>query len=331
MINRVLLYNSGGVIGDAIQLIPLINTLKIELKNAKFFYLCSHANHFNTSLKDLNCPIETLDLDLKYFGFRWWHIFAVKKKIKEKKIKKFDLIIDLQSKIRNTLILKLIPHNFLISSCFNFRLSKPIIKVVKKDKVNDTMLSAINSLLKTNYKIIGYDVKNIENKFFQESSKLLPQKNYVGLSITQGNIYRKKEWSINNIVDLCNGLKSNNKIPVFFIEKKNKELKDKINQLVPGSLFPEHETNLSSAALVTCLGRRLDFAVSIDNGVMHMLSLGEIPMIVLFGPTNSKKFAPDYKKLVVLDSKLIKKTSNVSSINAEDVLEVAKQHSSFSY
>ena len=140
MINRVLLYNSGGGIGDAIQLIPLINTLKIELKNAKFFYLCSHANHFNTSLKDLNCPIETLDLDLKYFGFRWWHIFAVKKKIKEKKIKKFDLIIDLQSKIRNTLILKLIPHNFLISSCFNFRLSKPIIKVVKKDKVNDTML-----------------------------------------------------------------------------------------------------------------------------------------------------------------------------------------------
>ena len=331
MINRVLLYNSGGGIGDAIQLLPLINTLKLELKNAKFFYLCSHINHFNTSLKDLKCPIETLELDLKYFGFRWWHIFAVKNKIKEKKIEKFDLIIDLQSKIRNTLILKLIPHTFFISSCFNFKLSKPLIKVVKNDKVNDTMLSAINFALKTRYKIISYDIKNIENKFFQESSKLLPQKNYVGLSITQGNIYRKKEWSFNNIIDLCNKLKLNNKIPVFFIEKKNKDLKDKINQLIPGSLFPEHASKLSSAALVTCLGKRLDFAVSIDNGIMHMLSLGKIPIIVLFGTTSSKKFAPNYENLVILDSKIIKKTSNVSSINAEDVLKVAKQHSGFSY
>jgi len=331
MINRVLLYNSGGGIGDAIQVLPLINTLKIELKNAKFYYLCSHTNHFNTTLKDFNCSIETLNLDLKYFGFRWWHIFAIKNKIKEKNIKKFDLIVDLQSKIRNTLILKSIPHNFFISSCFNFKLSKPIITVIKKDKVNNTILSAINVILKTNYSIIDYNIKSIENKFFEESNKLLPKKNYVGLSITQGNIYRKKEWSINNIVDLCNKLKSNNKVPVFFIEKKNKDLKEKINQLIPGSLFPEHSSNISSAALVTCLGKKLDFAISIDNGVMHMLSLGKIPMIVLFGPTNAKKFAPDYKDIIILDSKVLKKTSNISSINAEDVLKVAKQHSNFLY
>jgi len=35
MINRVLLYNSGGGIGDAIQMLPLFNTLKNELKNTK--------------------------------------------------------------------------------------------------------------------------------------------------------------------------------------------------------------------------------------------------------------------------------------------------------
>ena len=36
MINRVLLYNSGGGVGDAIQILPLINTLKTNFKNAKF-------------------------------------------------------------------------------------------------------------------------------------------------------------------------------------------------------------------------------------------------------------------------------------------------------
>ena len=33
MINNILLYNSGGGIGDAIQILPLIDTLKRELRN----------------------------------------------------------------------------------------------------------------------------------------------------------------------------------------------------------------------------------------------------------------------------------------------------------
>ena len=106
MINRVLFYNSGGGIGDAIQMLPLLNTLKSELKNTKFYYLSAHTNHFNSTLKELNNEIETLDLKIKYFGFRWRHILFVKKKFKEQNIESFDLIIDLQSKIRNSLILK---------------------------------------------------------------------------------------------------------------------------------------------------------------------------------------------------------------------------------
>ena len=118
MINRVLFYNSGGGIGDAVQILPLINTLKNELKNTKFYYLSAHENHFNSTLKDLNCEIETLNLKIKYFGFRWWHALIVKKKFNNQNIVSFDLILDLQSKIRNSLILKIIPHRKFISSCF---------------------------------------------------------------------------------------------------------------------------------------------------------------------------------------------------------------------
>jgi len=113
--NRILLYNSGGGIGDAIQILPLINTLKSNLKNTKFYYLSAHENLFNTSLKDFNTKIETLNLNIKYFGFRWWHLLFVNKEIKKNKIEYFDLIIDLQSKFRNTLILKMIPHKAFIS------------------------------------------------------------------------------------------------------------------------------------------------------------------------------------------------------------------------
>ena len=331
MINRVLLYNSGGGVGDALQILPLINTLKNEFKNANFFYLCAHENHFNSSLKDLNCHIKTLNLDIKYFGFRWWHLLILRRRIKERNIEKFDLIIDLQSKIRNSLILKMIPHKYFISSCLNFKFSKPNLNIKKINKINNNMLQAVNILLNTNCKLIDYDLNNIEDKYITESKKLLPKNNYIGFSITQGNVYRKKEWPLNNIVNLCNILKQGNKTPVFFIEKKNRELKNKIQELIPYSLFPEHESNLASPALVICLGRRLDFAITIDNGVMHMLSLSKVPMISLFGPTDSEKFAPEYKKSIVLDSKKIYNTKNISAITVEDVLESAKRHLNFSY
>ena len=331
MINRILVYNSGGGIGDAIQIFPLLNAIKKEFVSAKIFYLCAHQNHFNSTLKDFNCEISTLDLGIKYFGFRWWHFFIITNSIKKHNVKSFDLIIDLQSKLRNSLILRKIPNVNFVSSTLNFKLSKPNININKNKKINKTIIDALNFIYKKECKLIDFDINNIENKFYKESKKLLPEKNYIGLSITQGNVYRKKEWPINNIIELCNKLKANNKIPVFFISKKNIELKNKIDRLIPDSLFPEHETNLSSPALVTCLGKRLDFAISIDNGIMHMLSLAKIPMIVLFGPTNSEKFAPSYEDLIVLDSKKLKNTPDISSITVEDVLKEVKQHPSFSY
>jgi len=325
MINRVLLYNSGGGIGDSIQLLPLVNTLKNELKNTKFYYLSAHENHFSSTLKDLNCNIESLNLEIKYFGFRWWHTLIVKKRLKMLNIESFDLILDLQSKIRNSLILKMIPHEKFISSTFNFKLSKPKLDIKKENRITETILKAINVSLEKNYKLAEYNINKIHKKFHFESEKLLPNKNYVGFSITQGNVYRKKEWPLNSVIKISNRFLEKGKTPVFFIEKKNTKLKNKINSLLPNALFPEHESDLACPSLVTCLGKRLDFAISIDNGVMHMLSLSKVPMITLFGPTNAEKFAPKYEQSIVLDTKKIYNSKNVSDITVEDVLQAAKQ------
>jgi ADP-heptose:LPS heptosyltransferase len=326
---RILLYNSGGGIGDAIQILPLIETLRSELKNTEFYYLSAHENHFNTTLKDFNCKIDSLNLGIKYFGFRWWHTLVVNRKLKEQGISKFDLIIDLQSKLRNSIILKLLPHKFFISSTLNYRLSVPKIKIEKSRKKINQILKGINFLLNLNMQLKSFDFNKIDKKIIAESERLLPAKNYVGFSITQGNVYRKKEWPILSIIKTAKKIVEQNKTPVFLIEKKYSELKNKIQESVPTSLFPEFKTNLNSAALVTCLGKKLEYAISIDNGVMHMLSLSQTPMIVLFGPTESEKFAPEYKKIVVLDSKKINKSSDISTISCEDVLEAAKRHLNF--
>ena len=77
---KILIYNSGGGLGDSIQIIPLILSLKNHYRKSKIFYLGAHQNHFRNKLKEYNIKIESLELNLKYFGFRWWHLFYAKKK-----------------------------------------------------------------------------------------------------------------------------------------------------------------------------------------------------------------------------------------------------------
>ena len=136
MIRKILIYNSGGGLGDSILLIPLILSLQNKFDNSEIYYLGAHENHFSNKLKEYNIKIKNLEMNLKYFGFRWWHLLKVKENFRNLKISKFDLIIDCQSKLRNTLILKQIPSSLFYSSTFNYLFCSKIKKGRQKLDVN---------------------------------------------------------------------------------------------------------------------------------------------------------------------------------------------------
>ena len=314
---KILIYNSGGGLGDSIQLFPLIISLKNHFKKSKFYYLGAHENHFNGKLKEYNIKLETLDLGLKYFGFRWWHLFFTSQKFAKTTLGKFDLIIDLQTKFRNSLILKKIPHNSFYSRTFNGFFSSKKINSSNGNHIENLSLFFGEDVVELDFK-----VNKLNKNLLLEAKKLLPNSNYIGFSITQGNLYRKKSWSLYKFTSLANKILSKNKIPVFFIEKNNIELIEKIKNQVPSALFPELKSKLACPALITALSSRLDKAISIDNGIMHMMSLANVPMIVLFGPTNSDKFAPNNNFTTILDSKKIHKTNDINSIEVDEVLSL---------
>ena len=315
--DKILIYNSGGGLGDSIQLFPLILSLKSHFKKTKFYYLGAHENHFSGKLKEYNIQLDTLELGLQYFGFRWWHLFFTNNRATKKGYGKFDLIIDLQSKFRNTFILKKIPHKLFYSSTFNGFFSSRKIKSYSSNHLENLSLFLEEDVIELQFK-----VNKLPKEILSEAKKLLPNSNYVGFSITQGNEYRKKSWSIYKFTALANKILSKNKIPVFFIEKDKIDLIEKIKNQVPAAIFPELNSKLACPALVTALASRLNTAVSIDNGIMHMLALSNIPMIVLFGPTNSKKFAPKNKFTKILDSKVLHKSKNINSIEVDEVLSL---------
>ena len=55
---------------------------------------------------------------------------------------------------------------------------------------------------------------------------------------------------------------------------------------------------------------------------MHMMALSNIPMIVLFGPTNSEKFSPKNNYTKTLDSKIIHDTKDIESITVDEVYDL---------
>ena len=321
MLKKILIYNSGGGLGDTIQLFPLILSLKNHFRSTDFYYLGAHENHFLGKLKNYNIEIKTLDLGLQYFGFRWWHLLNAKSKFLEHNIDKFDLIIDLQSKLRNTLILKRIPGVNFYSSTFNYNFCSIKKNYLSSGNISQKTLLNLEKLLDLNIQKIDFSLVKLDELYINEARKLLPNKNYIGFSLTQGNEYRKKSWPLENFINLANKIEGMNKIPVFFVEKTNNEIINQIKSKVPNSLFPEHNSNLADPALVTALTSRLEKAISIDNGVMHMMSLAKVPMIILFGPTNSEKFAPKHDNLVILDSNKLYNTNDISKIKIEDVLK----------
>tara|TARA_B100001057_G_scaffold500166_1_gene613845 strand:- start:4848 stop:5801 length:954 start_codon:yes stop_codon:yes gene_type:complete len=314
---KILIYNSGGGLGDSIQIIPLILSLKNHFRRSKIFYLGAHSNHFDGKLKEYNINTQTLELGLKYFGFRWWHLFFAKKNFSKKKDTKFDLIIDLQTKFRNTLILKRIPHVNFYSTTFNSFFSSKKIKFETKNHINNLCI-----FLNEKIKKIEFNCNKLPKNLINEAKKLLPKNNYIGFSITQGNEYRKKSWSIYKFISLANKSLIKNKTPVFFIEKNQEHIIEKIKNQVPGALFPEIKSELACPALVTALSSRLDQAVTIDNGVMHMMSLANIPMVIIFGPTSSEKFAPKNNYIKILDSKKIHRTKDIESISVDEVYDL---------
>ena len=318
---NILLYNSGGGLGDCIQLFDLITSLKTKFKNTEIYYLGAHENHFQNSLKEYNISIPTLNMNLQYFGFRWKHLLLTSKNLKKTSIDKFDLIIDLQSKIRNTLILKRIPSNYFYSSTLNYFFSSHKKKYLNTKNNLNLILDNIGKLINEEISHEVYDINNIDKKYFEEAKRILPENNYIGISLTQGNVYRKKSWSIIKFINLSKSLEEKGYKPVFFVKKDEKDLINKIKSENNSAIFPELNTNMSCPALVTAMATRLDKAVSIDNGVMHMMGLANIPMIVLFGPTNSEKFAPKIENIDILDSKILNKSDDIETIREEDVLK----------
>ncbi len=133
------------------------------------------------------------------------------------------------------------------------------------------------------------DIKNIQIKipaqYKQEANKLIDEsKRYVGFSIKAGHKTRIKEFQLIEIIKTAQYFAEKKFIPVFFIEPKYIEEINLIKKHIINAYFPEHlaSPELQNPALVMAIANKMSFNISIDNGVMHMLTLRQSKIICIF-------------------------------------------------
>jgi ADP-heptose:LPS heptosyltransferase len=323
-IKNILIINTGGGIGDAIQFIKIFKLINQELKSPNIdYYACDMDNFwFENKLSSLKIKnVQTIKHFPIHFGFRLKHFFN--KKIKNEKF--YDLIIDNQSRYTNTLIYKRIPHKYFLSFSLRGMLSQPMIF---KKKHKHVQLRVINYLEKFLNKKI--DLNNIQitisQQYHQEANRLLDDnKKYIGFSIKAGHKTRIKEFELMEIVKTAQYFVEKNFTPVFFIEPKYEKEINIIKKNIISAYFPEHlaSSELKNPSLVIAIANKMAFNITIDNGVMHMLTLAN-PKLFAFFNKSSDKFKPIKNNSFVYDCEKNKET--IDNLDSQKIIEFIERN-----
>jgi len=326
-LNTILFINTGGGIGDALSCLPTLNYINKNFLPEKFYYYSTDLNNFwfEDKLSEFKpSNLITIKNFPEHFGFRDFHKKNAKDLIGNFDFNQFDLIIDNQTRLKNTLIYKKIAHKNYITPCLNFLMSKPL-RITKKNKLfASRIIDYLNKVMNINdlpdYKIM------IPENFLREAKKLmLDDKKYIGFSITAGHQTRKKEIKIEEIIKVANYF-SKEYVPTFYIEDKFTDLKKLIKENVTNSYFPEEKVlNIYKKPMfVTALGSLAKFNITIDNGVSHMLSFSDSKNFIFYN-NSSKKFMPLNNNSFIFDCSLNK--TSIDKISSEEILNFISKNS----
>ena len=317
MVKKILVFSNGEKIGDGIIKLQLLHEIKTRLPNYKLYWLTNKGKTiYSSTLKFIasNYIDEILDqADLSPF---FWNKISKRYNLQDES---FDYILDTQKSVIRTVALKRIKHKNFISGSANGFFSTIKIKNNRKRQYYLNYILDLLDLIVTKNRKSDFKIPISENLDGLISNILTKDKNYIGVAPGAGE--KNKIWPLENYIELCHYLESNNKTIVFFIGPDELYLKEQLKNLYPLSIFIEdHITGFQNIEIIMATTKYLQLAISNDSGVSHMLSTGYCPLIKLFGPKDSKKFTPENPNLFSISSTDFN-SKNINKIPVSRVIE----------
>ncbi|MEH0194795.1 glycosyltransferase family 9 protein [Caulobacter sp. CCNWLY153] len=295
MVQTVLIYSMGEVIGDGLIKLPFIAGLRAAFPDARITWCAAKgdtvydgplkrvvAGYIDEILKDGVMGAGALDVLpwVKPFGGRI-----------------FDLVIDTQENLRRSVVARRAARGVFVSAAMQARTPDWPPAVVDR-------LARLLALATSGQGALR-PLALTEADAVSAAGALLPDgPAYVGLAPGAGG--QEKRWPLESYLDLARAQQAAGRTPVFFFGPDEAADAALARAGVPGALFPEADrtdgfTGVKGPILAIALAGRLAAAVANDAGPGHMLAAGGAPLLSLqLNRRKAVKFRPAARRLEML-------------------------------
>ena len=293
---KILVYSFNDKIGDGLQKITFLQTLKKIYPQSHITYTTTNTTTLKTVLNPLidDCIDEFIEFN--HINSSLINLLRKNPNFNEKK---YELIIDLQKVVIRSIKLKQIHHEYFFSASANFLFSdfknrKALsFKNIYIEKLYFNILTTISGL---NFeKIPNISIPKIE--IIDEAINTPINKN---IAIAPGAGNKIRQWDFDKYLEIAKKLKKNGYEIYFFLGPEERDML-KIC-LENGFICPEWKDGkkISDNILYTMnLAKKMKCLLCNDGGTSWMFEFAGIKTLKIFGVTNEKKFArPGYSTTI---------------------------------
>jgi ADP-heptose:LPS heptosyltransferase len=138
------------------------------------------------------------------------------------------------------------------------------------------------------------------------ATRLIPApERTVGLAVGRGNVAVEKEWPLDRFLAVARWLVERGRIPLFLIGPAERPFTERMRADLPSAIIaeldrPDPATGAQGIDLCLAIGARLNAAITNDSGLAHVLAVAGVPLLVLFGPTHPRRWAPEAEPIQIL-------------------------------
>ena len=285
---KILIYSFNDKIGDGLQKITFLQTLKKIFPESQITYTTTNTTTLKNQLSPLVNPYIDEFIEYNQINSSILNLFNKNKVFKELY---FDLIIDLQKVVIRTLKLKQIKHKFFFSAAANFLFSdyKNKNNLEFKNLYIEQFYFNILELISNqkfdkipNIYIPAYDITNIPI-----NSDI---KRNIGIAPGAGDNDRR--WPFSNYLEIANMLRNKGYKIYFFIGPDEKNLLEEcLNNNFDCPEWLNGEQISKDIRFTMNLAKKMSCLLTNDGGTSWMFQFAGVKTLKIFGLTDAKKFS----------------------------------------
>ena len=292
--DSVLVYVGLDRVGDALLKLPFVRGLRTAFPKAHITWLAGKETSVYASI--MAPTVEgLLDEVIENAGIGHHPSELLRRALPGRR---FDMIIDSQRIFWASLSLWRIPHRTFISPAAHFLISsrKPAKGYTFPKLMQRQLLDLLEIASGQSFPSPAKLDIDIPQIFHDGARKMMPEgPTYVALSPGAGGL--PKCWPLDRFIAVAKAQVERGRIPAFLLGPQEEDWLPTIRDGVPEAVFPLQEKGIAQSMnfnplLTIALAKHFTAALSNDSGTGHMLAVGGVPLVSLFGRTVPEKFMP---------------------------------------